>query len=150
MSVNKPAKEATSAERSGSWRTIYDSNTRILKTQLAGVVDSDTLHAMAESVSAQADAVNPIGILADFSATTVELRLDEIFELPARAPEFGVSAEFPIAIVFDSRYREAASFAEDVFSNRGYVYKAFRNRGSAAAWLTDMLETDAASMRRRY
>jgi len=117
------------------WKTVFDPTTSILEIRISGTVDLEVLQAMALAIGVQADIVNPLGILADYSNATLALEFDEVFDLPARAPEFGVAASFPVAIITDPHSHETASFAEDVFTNRGYVYKAFQEKDAAVAWL---------------
>lgn len=118
------------------WHVRYDPETSILHAVLTGTVTLDSLQAFTRFC---AGFENFRAVLADYSNAELQLSQAEMYALPDAAPQFGIERSLPTAIVVDRSMTREASFAENVFTNRGYSYRVFCETPGAQAWLIAQL-----------
>jgi hypothetical protein len=136
-----------------SWDIYYDPESLILNATLKGRLTIESLISFTEFSQAQAEIHNPCGVIADYRLAELGLSLSDIYGLPEGAEDLGIEQMLPVAVVGTESMMGTGDFAENVFSNRGYTYRAFSDFDSAMSWLREIIvhrqkhQTDVQTVR---
>ncbi|MCB9134351.1 MAG: hypothetical protein H6636_02925 [Anaerolineales bacterium] len=74
------------------------------------------------------------GLLDHSQLEAYTLQTMEIYELPKRYQELGISHRFKLAVVVPEMLRRDMAFYETVCRNNGYLVSVFFEQGEALAW----------------
>jgi len=115
----------------------HDPGTNIVRATFVGVVDLDAFARCAAEAVALAARRNSVRLLFDDREAQARVMASDIYRMPARAEEEGLTPRHRIAMLYATRTREPMDMLlwENVFVNRGYRARAFVDEDQALRWL---------------
>ena len=122
------------------WTIEYLSGEDILLLKSKGQMDVSSANAMVKAIADAARQYRCNHHLIDHRETTFAFSLPDYFERPIINEQLGISRLFKTAMVF-SQLNEDTVFMENVFRNRGYNLRHFKDIDEAKSWLKEKIGT---------
>lgn len=116
------------------WQIEYLPAENILLLTAQGVMDVPSANAMVKALAEAAEKHQCMKHLIDHRETTFDFQIADYFERPAINDKLGISRLFKTAMVF-SQLTDETLFMENVFRNRGYNLRHFKDIDEARDWL---------------
>lgn len=116
------------------WEIEYFPAENFLLLEAQGVMDVPSANAMIKALAKAAEKYQCMKHLIDHRETTFAFRIADYYERPAVNEKLGISRLFRTAMVF-SQLTDETVFMENVFRNRGYNLRHFKDMDEARNWL---------------
>jgi len=117
------------------WQIEYIPAENLLLLKAQGVMDVPSANAMVKALAETAEKYQCRNHLIDHRDTTFAFKITDYFERPAVNEKLGISRLFKTAMVF-SQLTDKTVFMENVFRNRGYNLRQFKDMDEARDWLS--------------
>ncbi|NUM49296.1 MAG: hypothetical protein HUU38_31735 [Anaerolineales bacterium] len=119
-----------------AWQFSLDETQSILIVKTEGTLDIEAATQMRNEGAAMIRQTGVLRCLLDHRALKGDtLSTLDIYGLPQRYKELGISHRFKMAVVVPERFRRNMLFFETVCRNNGYQVSVFFDCGEALAWL---------------
>ncbi len=121
-----------------NWQMYYDENERIIFIKTTGVLEITSANYMRAEGVALIQKHNCMRLLLDHSGIVRDaLSTMDIYDLPQRYEEMGLTRQLKMALVIPSEFLENLRFYETVCRNHGYSVQLFSDRDLALKWLKE-------------
>lgn len=119
-----------------NWQMRYDENEQIIFIETNGVLEITSANYMRAEGAALIKEHKCMRLLLDHSGIVRDaLSTMDIYDLPRRYEEMGLTRQIKMALVIPREFVENLRFYETVCRNNGYSVQLFSDRNEALSWL---------------
>ncbi|MBP6178827.1 MAG: hypothetical protein KA473_14170 [Anaerolineales bacterium] len=121
-----------------NWQMRYDENEQIIFIKTNGILEITSANYMRAEGAALIKEHNCMRLLLDHSGIVRDaLSTMEIYDLPRRYEEMGLTRQLKMALVIPHEFVENLRFYETVCRNNGYSVQLFSDHDLALKWLKE-------------
>lgn len=123
-----------------NWTIDYLDSSGIICAMVSGDLTADGIKAMQSELLEESKRRNVKRLLCDCRGVSPRINFSEVYELPAKLRELGVTSEHKFALVYTagSSAESLLTFLDDRSYNVGLFQKAFSDYERACLWLAGM------------
>lgn len=121
------------------YEVTWDGNLGIIDSTVTGVLSGDEIRSCTDEIIDLSVRRGVAKILIDALKATSVSSFEDVYDIPGRYQEGGLSRSSRLALVLPElrSVREIAKFYDNVCNNRGWLVQPFATRDEAVAWLTN-------------